>query len=119
MVKFPAINSYRYSAYNNSEFLKITLDGHYQIIYTDYHKKGIQFIIHDDTNGNDLFVVHLDNHPDWSTLAINTVIPITVDNGLNFARIKLYLKAVDDADAIFSGTRNSTFYIKYLNSFAQ
>ena len=38
-VKFPAINSYPYSAVDNSEFLKIELDGHYQIIYTDYHKK--------------------------------------------------------------------------------
>ena len=35
-VKFPAINSHPFSAVNNSEFLKIELDGHYQIIYTDF-----------------------------------------------------------------------------------
>ena len=35
-VKFPAVNSHPFSADNNSEFLKIELDGHYQIIYTDF-----------------------------------------------------------------------------------
>ena len=64
-VKFPALNSYPYSAVNNSEYLTITLDGHYQIIYTDFYKKSGQFIIHDDTDGNDLFVTSLDNQSDW------------------------------------------------------
>ena len=40
-VKFPAVsNNYPYSADNNSRFLTITLDGHYQIIYTDFYAKG-------------------------------------------------------------------------------
>ena len=38
-VKFPELNSYPYSAVNNSEYLTITLDGHYQIIYTDFYKR--------------------------------------------------------------------------------
>ena len=91
-VKFPAINSYLFSADNNSEFLKITLDGHYQIIYTDFFIHDAQFIIHDDTNGNDLFVINLDGNKSWTPITINTVIPITVDNGFNYARIKMYMK---------------------------
>ena len=38
-VKFPTLVNYPYSAVNNSEYLTITLDGHYQIIYTDFYKK--------------------------------------------------------------------------------
>ena len=112
-VKFPALNSYPYSAVNNSEYLTITLDGHYQIIYTDFYKKSGQFIIHDDTNGNDLFVTSLDNQSDWSPITINTVIPITTDNGFNYARIKMYIKTT--YYAIFDGAGYSTFYIKYLH----
>ena len=91
-VKFPAINSHPFSAVDNSEFLKIELDGHYQIIYTDVFIHDAQFIIHDDTNGNDLFVINIDGNKLWTPITINTVIPITVDNGFNYARIKMYMK---------------------------
>ena len=115
-VKFPAINSHPFSAVDNSEFLKIELDGHYQIIYTDFFIHDAQFIIHDDTNGNDLFVINLDGNKSWTPITINTVIPITVDNGFNYARIKMYLKNKTFTNAIFDGTGNSTFYIKYLHT---
>ena len=64
-VKFPAINSHPFSAVNNSEFLKIELDGHYQIIYTDFVSNDAQFIIHDDINGNDLFVTNINVGRSW------------------------------------------------------
>ena len=115
-VKFPAINSHPFSAVNNSEFLKIKLDGHYQIIYTDFVIHDAQFIIHDDTNGNDLFVTNLNGSRSWMPITINTVIPITVDNGFNYARIKMYLEKKISTNAIFHGTENSTFYIKYLHT---
>ena len=115
-VKFPAINSHPFSAVNNTEFLKIELDGHYQIIYTDFVENDAQFIIHDDTNGNDLFVTNINSSRSWIPITINTVIPITVDNGFNYARIKLYLKNTRNINAIFHGTDNSTFYIKYLHT---
>ena len=115
-VKFPAINSHPFSAVDNSEFLKIELDGHYQIIYTDFFIHDAQFIIHDDTNGNDLFVINLDGNKSWTPITINTVIPITVDNGFNYARIKMYMKKKTFTNAIFDGTGNSTFYIKYLHT---
>ena len=114
-VKFPAINSHPFSAVNNSEFFKIELDGHYHIIYTDFVIHDAQFIIHDDTNGNDLFVTNLNGSRSWMSITINTVIPITVDNGFNYARIKMYLKR-SSPSAIFHGTENSTFYIKYLHT---
>ena len=115
-VKFPAINSHPFSAVNNSEFLKIELDGHYQIIYTDFVSNDAQFIIHDDTNGNDLFVTNLNGGRSWMPITINTVIPITVDNGFNYARIKMYLKKRGSPNSYFHGTDNSTFYIKYLHT---
>ena len=123
-VKFPAVsNNYPYSADNNSEFLTITLDGYYQIIYTDFYTKGkrSQFIIHDDTNGNDLFVTNLVTLLSWLPITINTVIPITTDNGFNFAKIKLYIKnsrskKIRGDDAILEGAGYSTFYIKYLHA---
>ena len=115
-VKFPAINSHPFSAVNNSEFLKIELDGHYQIICTDFVLHDAQFIIHDDTNGNDLFVTNINGGRSWMPITINTVIPITVDNGFNYARIKMYLKKKGSLNAIFHGNENSTFYIKYLHT---
>ena len=115
-VKFPAINSHPFSAVNNSEFLKIELDGHYQIIYTDFVSNDAQFIIHDDINGNDLFVTNINSGRSWMPITINTVIPITVDNGFNYARIKMYLKKRGSPNSYFHGTDNSTFYIKYLHT---
>ena len=115
-VKFPTINSHPFSAVNNSEFLKIELDGHYQIIYKDFVINDAQFIIHDDTNGNDLFVTNINGTRSWMSITINTVIPITVDNGFNYARIKMYLKNKKNTNSIFLGTGNSTFYIKYLHT---
>ena len=121
-VKFPAVsNNYPYSA-DNSEFLMITLDGHYQIIYTDFYREGGQFIIHDDTNGNDLFLISLDDQSGWPPITINTVIPINTDNGFNHVRIKMYIKnktrdkRLVDLNAIFDGAGYSTFYIKYLHA---
>ena len=113
-VKFPAVDSDPYSADNNSEFFKIKLDGHYQIIYTDFYQKSGQFIIHDGTNGNDLFVTNLYNPSGWAPITINTVIPINTDNGFGYVRIKMYIKTTDNA--IFDGAGYSTFYIKYLHS---
>ena len=115
-VKFPAINSHPFSTSNNSEFLKIELDGHYQIIYTDFVINDAQLIIHDDTNGNYLFVTNLNGGRSWMPITINTVIPITVDNGFNYARIKMYLKKRSSPNSYFHGIDNSTFYIKYLHT---
>ena len=113
-VKFPVVNNNPYSANNGSELLRITLDGSYHIIYTDFYKKSGQFIIHDDTNGNDLFVLNLANQSDWTPITINAVIPITVDNGFGHDEIKLYIKTNNNAE--FDGAGYSTFYIKYLHA---
>ena len=71
--------------------MKITQDGYYQIIYTDFYIKKGQFIIHDDTNGNDLFVLNLTDQSNWTPITINAVVSINVDNGFNYARIKMYI----------------------------
>ena len=39
-----------------------------------------------------------------------------VDNGFNYARIKMYLKKRGSPNSYFHGTDNSTFYIKYLHT---
>ena len=119
-VKFPAINSHIYSAVDNSEYLKITQDGHYQIIYADYCQQSGYFTIHDDTNGNDLFVLNINNTSNWSPITINAVVSITVDNGFNYARIKMNIQnGKPDINPILDGRPGySTFFIKYLNSFA-
>ena len=117
-VKFPEINSHPYSAVDNSEFLKTVLDGHYQIIYVDFFKDNnfnqCQLIIHDDTNGNNLFVTNLEIKSGWTPMMINAVIPITVDNGFNYVRIKMYLKCI--FKPLLKGKENSTFLIKYLHA---
>ena len=114
IVKFPrTINSYPYS--NGAQNpLRISLDGHYQIIYTDFYKKSGQFVIHDATNGNELFVIKLDNQSDWSPIAINAIVPINVDNGFGHADIQMWIITTDNA--ILDGARYSSFYIKYLHA---
>ena len=115
-VKFPALNSYPYSAVDNSEFLKIELDGHYQIIYSDFYVTESQFIIHDDTNGNDLFVLYHPHQKYFTQITINAVVSVNVDNGFNYARIKMYIRQIlPNKNPIFYGVKHSTFYIKYLH----
>ena len=120
-VNFPAVsNNYPYSADNNSEFLMITLDGHYQIIYTDFYKStnNVQFVIHDETNGNDLFVIKLSSQSDWSPITINAIVPINVDNGFGHAEIKMFTRSRPGTKyrAILGGAGFSSFYIKYLHA---
>ena len=114
IVKFPRIiNSYPYSnGAQNS--LRISLDGHYQIIYTDFYKKSGQFVIHDATNGNELFVLKLDNQSDWSPITINAIVPINVDNGFGHADIQMWITT--ENNAVLDGAGYSTFYIKYLHA---
>ena len=95
--KFPPIDSYPFARGSDDYKFKIRVDGYYQIIYTDFYQKSGQFIIHDDTNGNDLFVISLDNQSGWAPITINAVIPITVDNGFRHAEIKLYIQATNNA----------------------
>ena len=94
--------------------MTISLHGDYHIIFRDYCKKSGHFIIHDQTNGNDLFGTYLNNELDWTPVTINAVIPITVDSDLNYAKIKMYIESNDNPQ--FDGVDNSTFYIKYLNT---
>ena len=117
--KFPAVDSNPFSADNNLEFFKLTLDGHYQIIYTDYYSgDNSQFIIHDDTNGNDLFVTDIDGSTDWVPVTINAVIPINTDNGFGHVRIKMYVEKISGGsfNGELDGVNYSTFYIKYLHT---
>ena len=114
-VIFPStINKYPFSNVKLSyNLLRISVDGHYHIIYTDFYQKSGQFIIYDHTNGNDLFVIKLDNQSGWSPITINAVIPINTDNGYNHVDLKLYIKTNDGA--MFDGAGYSTFYIRYLH----
>ena len=111
-VKFPSgIDSYPFKSGEDDFKFRILLDGHYHIIYTDIYKNSGSFKIHDNTNGNDLFVINFDNQSNWTPITINTIVSITVDNGFNHADIELKL----ENNAIFDGDGYSTFYIKYLH----
>ena len=114
-VKFPSgIDAYPFKSGADDFKFRILLDGHYHIIYTDFYKNTGQFKVHDFTNGNDLFVMNLDNQSDWTPIAINTIVPITVDNGFNHDDIQFKFRVSDDA--IFDGAGYSTFYIRYLHA---
>ena len=113
-VQFPSeINSYPFKSGADDFKFRILLDGHYYIIYTDFYKNNGQFIIHDHTNGNDLFVINIDNQSNFTPITINAIVPITVDNGFNHVDIQLKFKISDNA--ILDGVGYSTFYIRYLH----
>ena len=94
--------------------LRISLDGYYHIIYSDFYKGSGEFIIHDETNGIDLFVTKLDRQTIWIPITFNTIFPISVDDGYSHVDLKLYMKTNDGA--MFDGAGYSTFYIKYLDT---
>ena len=58
-VKFPAISHHPYSAIKNSENLRISLEGYYQIIYTDNYNRKYKFMIADAKNDNYSFVQYI------------------------------------------------------------
>ena len=114
-VIFPStINKYPFSNVKLSyNLLRISLDGYYHIIYSDFYKGSGEFIIHDETNGIDLFVTKLDRQTIWIPITFNTIFPISVDDGYSHVDLKLYIKTNDGA--MFDGAGYSTFYIRYLH----
>ena len=115
-VKFPAISQYPYSAIKNSENLRISLEGYYQIIYTDAYKRKCKFIINDATNDNYLFVQYFDDVTNWTPITVSTVIKVDIKPPTNYVNIKMNIKDPDRLlNPIFDGINNSTFFIKYLN----
>ena len=72
-----------------------------------------RFIIHDDTNGNNLFGNKFDGTTKRLPITINAVIPINTDNGFGHARIKIYMTSIN---GYFDGVGYFTFYIKYLQN---
>ena len=65
-------------------------------------------------NGNELFVIKLDNQSDWSPIKINAIVPINVDNG--FGHVDIQMRKTTKNNAILDGAGFSTFYIKYLHA---
>ena len=114
-VKFPSdINKYPFAYAASNHTLRILLDGYYHIIYTDFYRNDGLFRVYDLTNGNDLFVINLVDQTNWTPLTINTIIPITVDNGYNHADIQVRTKYIDNI--LFKGSGYSSFYIRYLHA---
>ena len=113
-VKFPQItNSYPFRLGSDQFRLRISLSGHYHIIYTDFYKNKGQFIVYDITNGVDIFVIKLVNQSKWTPITINTIVPINASNGFGYVDIQLKFGVFDDA--LFNGAEYSTFYIRYLH----
>ena len=114
-VRFPSgIDSYPFKSVSDDTLFRILLDGHYQIIYTDFYIGNGLFKIHDDTNGNNLFVLDFNTQNIWTPITIHAVIPINVDNGFNHVDIKLYIDS-SNSNTKLDGAGYSTFFIKYLN----
>ena len=115
-VKFPAISHHPYSAIKNSENLRISLKGFYQIIYTDAYKRKCKFMIADAKNDNYLFVQYFDDVTNWTPLIVSAVIKVDINPPTNYLDIKMNIKDPDRLlNPILDGRNNSTFFIKYLN----
>ena len=71
-------------------------------------------MIHDVTNGIDLFNYKVFQSSQWKQITINAVIPINVDNGFNHADIQFLMRT--PRNAVLHGSDKSTFFIKYLGS---
>ena len=93
---------------------RISLSGHYHVIYTDYYKSRGNLLIHDFTNGNDLFVIGLNQQTMWTPITINSIIPINVSNG--FRHVDLHIRIQKGDRAVLNGSGYSSFYIRYLDA---
>ena len=118
-VKFPKItNSYPFGLGSDQFRLRISLSGHYHIIYTDFYKNSGQFKIHDITNGVDsgfdLFITNLIKQTNWTPITINTIISVNVSN--NIGHVDFQFKSGVFDDAIFKGAGYSSFYINFLRA---
>ena len=118
-VKFPQItNSYPFGLGSDQFRLRISLSGHYHVIYTDFYQNSGQFKIHDITNGVDsgfdLFITDLIKQTNWTPITINTIISVNVSN--NIGHVDFQFKSGVFDDAIFKGAGYSSFYIKFLHA---
>ena len=118
-VKFPQItNSYPFGLGSDQFRLRISLSGHYHIIYTDFYKNSGQFKIHDITNGVDsgfdLFITNLIKQTNWTPITINTIISVNVSNSIGHVDFQFKSGVFDDV--IFKGAGYSSFYIKFLHA---
>ena len=106
-----------YSAFGFS-YLKILMNGTYQIIITDQYrtfgKENFKFRIYDGTNSVELFSQYFDYQLNWTLLTINAIIPINIYDGYNEVELIMNVSPVDNA--ILNGGTNATFFIRYLGA---
>ena len=97
-------------------YLKILMNGTYQIIITDQYrtfgKEKFKFRIYDGTNSVELFSQYFGYQLNWTPLTINAIIPINIDDGYNEVELIMNVSPVDNA--ILNGGTNATFFIRYL-----
>ena len=116
VVKFKNnLNKYPFATINNeskrSELI-LSLEGYYQVIYTDFYKSfGIIQII--DDGNRTLFHIQLMNVTDWTPLTINAIIHVNKMNPIYLPKIQV--KATGQSIQL-RGNLFSNFLIKYLHS---
>ena len=116
-IKFPNdIDKYPFKSISSDNTkLRILVSGHYHVIYTDNIKNATTFTIYDDTNNTTKFTKNVVNTKAFSQLTINAVINIQTHNGFGHSDIYFELSNIIGGIPQLEGSRQSTFYIKYLS----
>ena len=112
---FPKISHHPYSAIQYSKILKISLNGYYQIIYTDAYKRKCKFIIYDMIRKKNLFFQNFNDVTQWTPFTVSAVIKIDINPHHSEAFLKMNINDPQKLlNPILDGRHNSTFFIKYL-----
>ena len=101
---FPKISHHPFSAIQYSKILKISLNGYYQIIYTDAYKRKCN-----------LFFQNFNDVTQWTPFIVSAVIKIDINPNHSEAFLKMNINDPQKLlNPILDGRHNSTFFIKYL-----
>ena len=112
---FPKISHHPYPAIQYSKILKISLNGYYQIIYTDAYKRKCKFIIYDMVRKKNLFFQNFNDVTQWTPFIVSAVIKIDINPNHSEAFLKMNINDPQKLlNPILDGRHNSTFFIKYL-----
>ena len=113
------MNKYPFSVDNDSEYIKISKSGFYQIIYNDYYfsrSNDTVFVLYDETNNKDLVrnKLLIGFKSGFTHYSLNAVFQINLKDGQDHNEISIFLETISTTTRLY-GSNFASFYIKYLH----
>ena len=112
VVEFRQLNKFPFSVDSNTNYMKISKSGTYQINYTDYHNDGSYIVLYDETNNKDLYRLRLFSSKVYKFISFTAVFQINLKDNETYNEISIFLEG---QNSFLAGFHYSSFFIKYLH----